>query len=39
MDILSINPVLNGSFNTWECHLIINNNNIWIVDSSNQLEH
>ena len=24
---------------TQECHLIINNNNTWIVDSSNQLEH
>ena len=34
-----INPVLNDSSNTWESRLIINNNNTWIVDSSNQLEH
>ena len=31
--------MLNDSSNTWESRLIINNNNTWIVDSSNQLEH
>ena len=36
---LKFNPALNDSSNTWERRLIINNNNTWIVDSSNQLEH
>ena len=34
-----INPALNDPSNTLESRLIINNNNTWIVDSSNQLEH